>query len=989
MAGKKRKRRAAFYKREKAGLYRTGKIFTGEAQEPEKEGGKEDGEASQEPKMSKRYGRKKIRETFGQNVQKMEGKEGSRRDFPEEKPEKSGAVQNKEGIFAGEVQEPEKEGRKEAGETFQEPKMSKRYGRKKIRETFGQNVQKMEGKEGSRRDFSEEKPEKSGAVQNKEGIFAGEVQEPEKEGRKEAGEAFQEPKMSKRYGRKKIRETFGQNVQKMEGKEGSRRDFPEEKPEKSGAVQNKEGIFAEETQEPEKEGRKEAGEAFQEPKMSKRYGRKKIRETFGQNVQKMEGKEGSRRDFPEEKPEKSGAVRNEEGIFAGEAQKQEKEGGREAGEDYREPKMSKRYGRKKIRETFGQSVQETGAEADQEKQGFSDGNSVFLEQTLPEQTEDLEGKPDAADDRRQEDACCRPQKQKECHRRHRQKENRRLTDDGQFQTGESVFEDAGGADFKETDRIGFTGSKKLQRKQEQAEKARKKAEKARAKLPRRREYTLQRVFDEETGRGTYVVVPVEREKPFREEGIARTAINRLKSGGSSFVHEKIAETEKENSAVEGAHKTEQRMEDAYGFVKRHDQRKGQRQRAKAARLEKKQFQKEASFQYQKFLEENPQLRKKALQKRLQKQRIKREYIKAGRKGSAMKAAREAVKKSGSASAVAGRLQRLAGESRGALAMAGMAAVLLVMVMSAISSCGAIFAGIQSAVLTGSYLSEPSEMDAAELQFTRLELDLQNEIDRIETDYPGYEEYSYELGEIGHNPFTLISYLSAIHTEFTADEVESEIQALFDGMYTLTLTPDTETRTRQVPVTDAYGSPLYDADGNIVMTEEEYEASVLRVELSVEPLESVVSQEMDAGQAETYAMYAETCGLVQEFTSPLDLYWHPCVSSYYGYRRNPDTGAEELHRGLDIEVPAGTAVYAAHDGTVAAAAYDSHYGNYVVLEKDGYVTKYAHLESLNVYTGQNIAEGTAIGIIGDAESHLHIECLYNGEYYNPLFYFDVG
>ena len=84
----------------------------------------------------------------------------------------------------------------------------------------------------------------------------------------------------------------------------------------------------------------------------------------------------------------------------------------------------------------------------------------------------------------------------------------------------------------------------------------------------------------------------------------------------------------------------------------------------------------------------------------------------------------------------------------------------------------------------SYLSKPKEIDAADLQLTRLELDLQNEIDRVETDYPGYDEYSYNLGAIGHNPFTLIGYLSAVHTEFTASEVESEIQALFDEMYTL-------------------------------------------------------------------------------------------------------------------------------------------------------------------------------------------------------------
>ena len=79
------------------------------------------------------------------------------------------------------------------------------------------------------------------------------------------------------------------------------------------------------------------------------------------------------------------------------------------------------------------------------------------------------------------------------------------------------------------------------------------------------------------------------------------------------------------------------------------------------------------------------------------------------------------------------------------------------------------------------------------------------------------------------------------------------------------------------------------------------------------------------------MYRETNGLLQEFASPLNLYWYYYVSSYYGYRKNEVTGNEEFHRGVDIAVPTGTTVYAAHDGTVTAAAYDSHYGNYVAIE----------------------------------------------------------
>ena len=564
---------------------------------------------------------------------------------------------------------------------------------------------------------------------------------------------------------------------------------------------------------------------------------------------------------------------------------------------------------------------------------------------------------------------------------------------------DTVFTEDAGKLYTEDRASEFTGSEKLKKKQKQAQKAAEKVKKARGKLPKKREYTLQRVFDEETGKGKYVVVPLDKEKPFKQESLSKTAMRRMQTESRNFVHGKIAENEKENSAVEGAHKTEQKGEELIGFVKRHYKGKEARQRAKIAKLEKKRFQKEVNFQYQKFLEENPQMQKKALQKRLQKQRIKREYLKARQKGAATKAAQEAVSKTANtATAIAKKLQEIASKHAGVLITVGIMAVLLIMIMTSVSSCGAMFADTQSTVLAASYLSEPAEIDATDLQFTRLELDLQNEIDNIETDYPGYDEYSYNLGEIGHNPFTLIGYLSAVHTEFTASEVESEIQALFDEMYTLTLTPDTETRTRTVtktgtrtvsdPVTGEETEEEYEYE-----EEEEYEVSILRVVLTVKPLETIVAGKMDVEQTEIYAMYAETGGLLQQFASPLDLYWYNYISSYYGYRKNPNTGNEELHRGVDIAVPTGTTVYAAHDGTVTTAAYDSYYGNYVVIEKDGYTTKYAHMDSLSVSAGQSITKGTVIGTTGNTGSstgsHLHIECLYNGEYYNPLFYFDVG
>ena len=703
-------------------------------------------------------------------------------------------------------------------------------------------------------------------------------------------------------------------------------------------------------------------------------------ETFGQKVQKSK----------ESQPGKDNNFTNNKSMDS-----------RKNDAGQRKPNhASKSHAKKQMyQNTSGQKVQKSDAKPGQEeKPDFVKENNTFIGQDNFNQPEETGKKQPDAEDYHRRDTYRQSQKKGKYHKKRVQKEHRVKGGSGgktENQTfTEETFTGETGNSFQVEGGSEFTGSKKLKKKQRQTQKAGRKVQKARAKLPKTREYTLQRVFDEKTGKAKYVAVPLDKEKPFKQEGIPKTTMCRMQNESKNFVHGKIAETEKENSAVEGAHKSEQKVEALYSFVKRQIKGKDQKQRAKVAKLEKKQFKKEVNFQYQKFLEENPQMQKKALQKRLQKQRIKREYVKARKKAAAGKTAEQAFQKTkNGAVTVARKLQEFARKNAGLLVTVGIMALLLMMIMVSVSSCGAMFVDTQSTILAASYLSKPKEIDAADLQFTRLELDLQNEIDRVETDYPGYDEYSYNLGAIGHNPFTLIGYLSAVHTEFTASEVESEIQALFDEMYTLTLTPDTETRTRQVQSTDAEGNPLYDENGDAVMEDEEYEVSILRVTLTVIPLESLVSGKMDTEQAEIFAMYRETNGLLQEFASPLNLYWYYYVSSYYGYRKNPATGNEEFHRGVDIAVPTGTTVYAAHDGTVTAAAYDSHYGNYVAIEIDGYTTKYAHMDSISVSAGQEVEKGAVIGTTGNTGSstgsHLHIECLYDGEYYNPLFYFDVG
>ena len=643
---------------------------------------------------------------------------------------------------------------------------------------------------------------------------------------------------------------------------------------------------------------------------------------------------------------------------------------------------------------------ENGNPQDNVKNDFFKEENIFAEEHGGEQTEETKK---SKDNYRHKDIYHQDKKKGSYQKRVHQEKNHAKKSDlgcGSY-TKDDIFTEnnilAGSADTE------FQSSKKLKKLQGKAERATERTEKARRKLPKKKEYSLERVFDEKTGRANYVLTAVEKEKPFKGDNPVRRMAGKVGSESIRFAHGKVAEVEKDNSALEGAHKTEQKTEDTYHFVKQHYKRKGQRQREKVAKLEKKQFKGEVNFRYQKFLEENPEMQeksaKKQIQKRLQKQRIKREYAKARQAGQVAKSTKEEVIKSANfTTIIVKKLQEMAAKHASVLVIAGVSSVLLIMVMTCISSCGAMFSDGMSTTFAGNYVSVPAEIDAADFAFSELEMKLQKKIASLEMDYPDYDEYRYNLDAIGHDPFTFISYLSAVHTEFIAADVQTEIESLFDEMYELILNPTEETRTRIV--TKIGTRTVTNADGTTSMEtytyeeEEEYTVTILEATLIAEDLNMVVTGRMNGEQQEFYALYNETHGLTQQFYTPLNLYWYNHVSSYYGYRTDPATGEEQLHRGIDIAVPAGMEVLAAMDGTVTIATYDSHYGNYIVIEDSkGYCTKYAHMNTLSVSVGQNIKHGDTIGITGNTGggtgSHLHIECLYNGKYYNPLFYFETG
>ena len=646
-------------------------------------------------------------------------------------------------------------------------------------------------------------------------------------------------------------------------------------------------------------------------------------------------------------------------------------------------------GRKASRKRTSQEAYRNEA---QENFNHSTGNAAKAEEQSRKANQEFFSRHEKEDEKETEYSSQREESRaRRKHRQHKSRERAKET----FKQSDGDFRDK--SDFMKDNGTESSQSKKLDKLEKKARKAADKTEKARKRLPQQTEYKLVRQFDEKTGKVSYKLETRKVPKKPRRGNPMDAVGQRVAQEGNGFIHQKIAEHEKENSGVEAAHKTEQAVEGVLWKVTQHKPDIYGFQRSRVAALEKKQFKAETNFRYQKFLEENPEIKKKAFQKHLQKQRIKREYAKAMKKGAeAKQAAGYAQKAAQKTTNIARKLQEFARKHIGAIATIGLFGLFFLLIAVGVSSCSAMFSGGVSNIMAGSYQSVPAQLDASDEAMTSRELSLQNTIDSIETDYPDYDEYNYNLDEIGHNPFTLINYLSAVYGEVNASSVDADIESLFDEMYELTLMPREETRTRTVTKTRTVTNENGEEVEEEYEDEEEYTVTILDVELTRKPLEDIVSERL-AGNADAkslYDTYQVTNGALQQFYTPLDLDWYSMISSYYGYRKNPITGENQFHRGVDIAVSEGTEVYAAQDGTVTTAEYNDSYGNYVVItDSQGYVTKYAHMESLNVSAGQAVRHGVVIGKTGNTGastgSHLHIECMYNGEYYNPLFYFENG
>jgi len=467
------------------------------------------------------------------------------------------------------------------------------------------------------------------------------------------------------------------------------------------------------------------------------------------------------------------------------------------------------------------------------------------------------------------------------------------------------------------------------------------------------------------------------------------------------VHRQITSSEDDNVGVEAAHRMEGAAEGTVRTAQNAHRSHVLKHQRKALKAENKLDQANISHLQKQASREKSSFSTSPLSRWQQKRAIKKEYASAkaaSRTQSVYPAAETAIKSAKKAKAAAEKTAAFIGRhSRVVLETIGIFFA-VVLIMNTLSSCSQIAVGGLNAFLSTSYTASDEDITAADLEYTRLEAALQYDLNNIERDYPGFDEYCYTVDPIGHDPHELIAYLTARYEDFTYAEVVAELRSVFSVMYTLNITETvevryrTETRYRTYTVTDP-------ETGEVQFIRDRYEVEVpynfyiLNVNLSSKSLYSVVYPRMNADQREMYLVYMETRGNKQYFANPFSFNWPRHVTSLYGWRVHPITQQLQIHRGLDLSVPLGTPIQSIHDGVVVRVGYDaSGYGHYVVIEdEDGYRSTYAHCATLLVTEGQSVLRGQTIAEAGSTGastgSHLHLELTINGQYLNPYFFIE--
>ena len=267
---------------------------------------------------------------------------------------------------------------------------------------------------------------------------------------------------------------------------------------------------------------------------------------------------------------------------------------------------------------------------------------------------------------------------------------------------------------------------------------------------------------------------------------------------SAKAHQSVRNADQDNnSGVEAAHFTEGSAESAARAGSRFQYGRKLRQYKKLERLEKKADKDAVDSIFAERMKSDPQAGSNFFSRWRQKQAIKKEYAaaKAGAAAAENTAAGTAKAAQGTASMTEKAFQFVQSHSHIIIGIAAVGLLVLV-IAGSVSSCSVLINGGGNVVLGTSYTAEDEDLKGVETDYTRLEDKLRKQIDRIETDHPGYDVYRYNLAEIGHNPYELASLLTVEFENYTRSQVQARLQSIFDAQYELKLEEKVEIRTRK-------------------------------------------------------------------------------------------------------------------------------------------------------------------------------------------------
>ena len=397
---------------------------------------------------------------------------------------------------------------------------------------------------------------------------------------------------------------------------------------------------------------------------------------------------------------------------------------------------------------------------------------------------------------------------------------------------------------------------KLEKPIKRVKKVEAKADKAQAKIPKKTVVKKERGFDPATGKVKTQLRFEEVDKKKPPSKLTHAVQDAPANFVLSQVHREVRQSEDDNVGVEAAHKVEQAVESGGRLVQSAHRAHQLKPYRAAIRAEKKLERANLDALQKKAEIDSPT--SNPVSKWQQKQAIKKQYAAAKHNQAAQttaKVAENTAKTAKKAAEKAEEVGKYAWEHRRGFAIAAAILLMLAFLLNGLSSCSVIMDGVGSGIAASTYPSQDADMLGAEAQYCEMEAELQRYLDTYESTHD-YDEYHFDLDTIEHDPYVLISMITALHQgEWTLDEVQGTLQMLFDRQYILT--EDVVVETRYRTETDTWT----DADGNTHTDTYQvpYDYYICTVTLENFNLSHVPVYIMSEEQLGMYATYMATLG----------------------------------------------------------------------------------------------------------------------------------